>query len=92
MFIVVYSKMKQVFFLIQTKQAHVLSSSDALDGFLDLLELEFCSLVFEVYMYLILLRCFIVDNLNIIFLIIHYNLDQDLNDTKCLSHLYENIF
>ena len=31
----------------EIKQAHVLRSSDALEKFLDLLELEFCSFVLE---------------------------------------------
>ena len=43
----------------RNQQAHVLRSSDAPEVFLDLLELEFCSFVFE--RYLILLRCFNLD-------------------------------
>ena len=59
---------------IINKQAHVLCSSDALEKFLDLLELEFCSFVLERYMYLILLRCFNLDNLHNFFLI-YYKID-----------------
>ena len=54
---------------------HVLCSSDALEEFLDLLELDFFSFVPERYMYLNLLRCFNLDNLHIIFLLIHYKTD-----------------
>ena len=55
------------------KQAHVLRSSDALEEFLDLLELEFCSFELERYryIYLILISCFNLDNLHIIFLLIY---------------------
>ena len=60
---------------LQNKQAHVLCSSVALEEFLDLLELEFCSFELERYMYLILIRCFNLNNLHIIFLLIHYKID-----------------
>ena len=54
----------------------MLRSSDALEEFLDLLELEFSYFVLKRYMYLIFLRCFNLDNLNIIFLLnIYYKID-----------------
>ena len=47
----------QIVIIKQIQQAHVLRSSDALEKFLDLLELEFCSFVLQRTIYMILL-CF----------------------------------